>query len=46
MGLLIQVTFWVLVGLTSVLVCGGLLTILCTVLPLARRQRAALWGVK
>lgn len=46
MGLLIQAVFLVLVGLTSVSVCCGLLLCFVRVLPLIQQQRATLWGVR
>ena len=46
MGLLVQAVFLVLVALTSVSVCCGLLLFLLRVLPLIQQQRATLWGVR
>jgi len=46
MGIVIQSLFLVLAALASVSVCGGLLAIFCRVLPLVRRQRVTLWGVR
>lgn len=46
MGLFVQAIFLLLVALTSVSVCCGLLLLLFRMLPLIQRQRAALWGVR
>ena len=45
MGIVIQSLFLVLLGLASVMVCGGLLVLLGRLVPLLSRQRATLWGV-
>jgi len=45
MGLVIQSVFFVLVALTSVCVCGGLLALFLLLVPLLDRQRVALYGV-
>lgn len=46
MGLLVQVSFFVLVGLASVSVCCGALVLLVRVPLLVARQRATLSGVR
>ena len=45
MGIIVQSLFLVLVGLASVMVCGGSLALLCRLVPLLDRQRVALRGV-
>lgn len=45
MGIIVQFTFLLVVGLVSVMVCGGLLAVFCRLVPLLDRQRVALWGV-
>jgi len=46
MEIIVQSLFLVLVGLTSVMVCGGSLALLCRLVPLLDRQRVTLWGVR
>jgi hypothetical protein len=45
MGLFIEVSYLVALGICSTLVCCGALVLLIRVPPLVSRQRAALWGV-
>jgi hypothetical protein len=45
MGFLIDVCYLTSLGICSALVCCGALLVVCRVLPLLDRQRAALWGV-
>jgi len=43
-GIIVQSLFLVLVGLASVMVCGGLLVLLSRLVPLLDRQRVTLSG--